>query len=301
MEYKHLKSQSLKASLLKFIARMLGLNKFLRKKLDSGDFSKRWVPEPPKNFYKEFNVSTDKIVGHSVFTIAPKKNNCGKYILYLHGGAYVNSFVKQHWDLIAEIVKRTNATLIVPDYPLAPKYTYVDTVKMAENVFEELLIKIAPKDLIFMGDSAGAGLALTLAQKLKIDGRQQPNNIILLSPWLDISTSNIEAIEIEKYDILLNIESLQLAGKLYAGNEDPKNYLMSPIFGSFEGLGKISIFIGTHDLLYPDCIRLKNKLKESKMSFNFFEYPKMFHVWMLFIGLKESKSVLKQIVTLIEQ
>ena len=151
-----------------------------------------------------------------------------------------------------------------------------------------------------MGDSAGAGLALALSQKLKTENIEQPSKIILLSPWLDVSMKNPDAELIEKNDIMLKIDSLKRAGKLYAGNSNTDNYLISPINGSIEDLPEISIFIGTHDILYPDCIKLKNKLKEQKVAFNFFEYPKMFHDWMLVTMLDESKNVLQQIATIIK-
>jgi len=301
MEYIHTKPQSLKVILLKLFARVIGLNNGLKKKLDKGDFSAGWVPEPPKFIHKEFKLSTEIISDHNVYTISPKQNSSNKYILYLHGGAYVNKFVKQHWDFAGVIIKNTAATIIMPDYPLAPKYTFADTIKMAENVYRKLRSNVDSENIIFMGDSAGAGLALALSQKLKTENIEQASKIILLSPWLDVSMTNPDAKAIEQNDIMLKIDSLKRAGKLYAGDSDTGNYLISPLNGSVEGLGEISIFIGTHDLLYPDCIKLKTKLKEVNVAFNFFEYPKLFHDWMLLTSLEESKSALQQIAAIIKK
>jgi acetyl esterase/lipase len=301
MEYIHTKPQSLKVSLLKLFAKIIRLNNGLKKKLDTGDFSTGWVPEPPKFIHEKFKLRTEIISGHNVYTISPKQNNSDKYILYLHGGAYVNKFVKQHWGFTGAIIKNTGATIIMPDYPLAPKYTFTDTIKMVEKVYSKLRSNIDSKEIIFMGDSAGAGLALALAQKLKTENIEQASKIILLSPWLDVSMTNPDTKAIEQKDIMLKIDSLKRAGKLYADNSDIDNYLISPLNGSVKGLEEISIFIGTHDLLYPDCIKLKTKLKEVNTVFNFFEYPKMFHDWMLLTGLEESKSALQQIVAIIKK
>jgi acetyl esterase/lipase len=244
-------------------------------------------------------VKKNTVHNRNVFTLAPKNEFGSHFILYLHGGAYVNNFLKQHWDFVSKLIPQTNASIILPDYPLAPESTYKDTLEMVFEVYKDMLSSIDPKNIIFMGDSAGAGLALAMAQKMKIDDIQQPKQIILLSPWLDVSMSNPEAKTIEKRDVLLNIKSLRMAARSYAANTDLKNYLMSPIYGSMSGLAKISIFIGTHDVLYPDCLKIKKSLEEQGISFNFFEYPNLFHVWMVITGLKESKSALSQITKLI--
>lgn len=299
MIYIHKNKVSLKVKILKVVAKILGMNKGLKKKLETNNFSNGWVAKPPDFLYKEFDIKDQIINDRNVFTIASKKKKSNKVILYLHGGAYVNNFIKQHWDLVAVLMRQTDATFVLPDYPLAPNYNYLDTIAMVYNVYLDILKNKKEQEIIFMGDSAGAGLGLALAQKLKMDGLKQPDQIVLLSPWLDVTMQNKDALIIEKQDIILNINSLQMAGKLYAGDEPLSNSLISPINGSLTGIGKISVFIGTHDVLYPDCLKLKKMLEAQNIPMDFYEYPKMFHVWMAMIGLKESKNAIKQIAAII--
>jgi acetyl esterase/lipase len=111
--------------------------------------------------------------------------------------------------------------------------------------------------------------------------------------------SNEDILEIDKKDKMLGIEPLQIAGKAFAGDLDLKDYRLSPIYGDFSGLGKISVFIGTHDLFVADCRKLKSLTKASNISMNYFEYPKMFHGWFIVTSMKESKVALNQISLLI--
>lgn len=169
---------------------------------------------------------------------------------------------------------------------------------MVIPLYQDLLLKTRPEDLILMGDSAGGGFALALAQKMSDEQVSQPKHIILLSPWLDISLTNPAIKEIEPSDSFLGVEGLQLAGKAFAGGTNPDYYLLSPINGTLEGLGKISLFIGSKEILAADARKLKALAESKGIGINYFEYEDMLHVWML-LNFPESKKARQQIFDLI--
>lgn len=255
----------------------------------------------PKKYFHEFNVDTVLIAGRRVYSVSPKCNKSGKYILYIHGGAYIHGFYKPQWDLIGELVRKTNSTVIAPDYPLAPSNTVEDAFPMVEQVYKNLLSKAKADSIIVMGDSAGGGFALALAEKAKQDGIAVPKQIILISPWLDVTTSNPEMKELERKYPILGIEGLQLAGKAYAGKMGTQNFMVSPIYGDLDGIGTISIFIGGDDIFITDVKKFKTIMDLRDNPINYFEYPKMFHVWVAATFLKESKSAIRQIAALVAQ
>jgi len=88
-------------------------------------------------------------------------------------------------------------------------------------------------------------------------------------------------------------------GQKYAGTSAPTDYRISPLYGDFSGMCRISIFTGTNDILYADALKCKRILKEQKISFNFFEYPEMFHDWVIFTNLDESKDVLAKVFEIV--
>ncbi|UPT66294.1 MAG: hypothetical protein M0D57_17740 [Sphingobacteriales bacterium JAD_PAG50586_3] len=53
-------------------------------------------------------------------------------------------------------------------------------------------------------------------------------------------------------------------------------------------------------MLIADCRKLKAMLDKQNTSFNYFEYPGMFHVWMAVTGLKESKAAINQIAQVVK-
>ena len=299
--YEHDSWQSFKSVFFKFIMR-----------LANAKSAKRWEyaiegnpqpdkfrsPAPPENFYKEFQITSSQLNGNEVYRLEPKGKESSIVILYIHGGAYVNNSTTFHWNMIQDILKDNHCTIIYPDYPLAPKATHVEGFQFMDTLYQQILSEVDPKNLVFMGDSAGAGFALAFSQKLKKEGAQQPSQLILLSPWLDISCTNPEMLQIDKDDPMLPIEGLKKCGELWAKGIDVKNPLVSPLYGDVESLPPISVFAGTHDLLEPDMRKFRDRCDDQGVSINYFNYPKMLHVWMI-MGLSESKKTLEQIKELI--
>ncbi len=240
----------------------------------------------PSSITSKNYVTTSQIDGRVVWRLYPKNSNSEIIILYLHGGAYHASITSLHWTLITKLLEKTGAAIIVPDYPLAPQSTCKETYLFLDELYEKILGKYHSKRIIFIGDSAGGGLAFGFAQQLRNEGKIQPEHIILYSPWLDASMNNPKLKELESIDKILNLKGLREAGENYAGSIEINDFKVSPLFGELQGLGKISIFSGTDDLLNADAKRLKEKAEEADICLNFFEYNGMFHDWMLvpFLG-----------------
>jgi acetyl esterase/lipase len=145
------------------------------------------------------------------------------------------------------------------------------------------------------------GLALGFTQQLRNENKKQPDQIILFSPWLDVTMSNPNIPIIDKYDQLLSIKGLRSAGEKYAGSIALDDYRVSPIYGNFAGLCPISIFTGTNDLLNPDAQKCKQLMVSQNCNFNYFEYPNMFHDWVIITLLKESQDVLDKVAVLLNE
>ena len=58
----------------------------------------------------------------------------------------VGEIENEHWNFVEKLIKDTNNTIILPDYPLAPKYTYKDVFNMIEPLYKEIVDKNTPKE-----------------------------------------------------------------------------------------------------------------------------------------------------------
>lgn len=136
---------------------------------------------------------------------------------------------------------------------------------------------------ILVGDSAGGGLALSLAQIISTkQGVRRPEKIILFSPWLDLSLENPEINEQANKDMILSKEALLYAAEQYANPSEFKNPLVSPINGDFRELGSIIMFFGSNELFYADGLSMQRIAETDKLDICFRFYHKMPHDWVIF-------------------
>ena len=236
----------------------------------------------PKEVEETCQLEIQQFMGRNIFVVTPRnKEKSNMKILYFHGGSYVAEASKQHWEFIEQIVNDTGVTVILPDYPLTPKYNYKDVFKMVVPLYKEIIEKIDTNNLIVMGDSAGGGLGLALEEKAGEENLPMPAKTILISPWLDVRLTNPEIDEVQKKDKELNKETLKLAGIAYAGEDGINSYLVNPIEGELSKLKNVTIITGTHDILNPDVKVLKEKAEKVSVQIDVKEYEQAGHIWMI--------------------
>lgn len=260
--------------------------------------------EPPKEIILNYNLKQMSYKNRKVYILSSfSKSKNNKYILYLHGGSYVMETSYKHWQFLGDLVNETNTTLILPDYPLAPKYTYKDVFEMIEPLYKEIISRVGSENLILMGDSAGGGMALGLIEKINDENKNIPEKTILLSPWLDVRLENKKIDEIEKLDPSLIKQALIIAGISYAGKDGMENYLVNPIDGPIEGLKNVYIYTGTYDILNPDVHTFMKKVKEINADIKLIEVKKAIHIWMTYRDNKiyHAEKTFKDIVKLINE
>lgn len=216
-----------------------------------------------------------KFNGMEVFTIGDE--NARNAILYLHGGAYIGEVNYQHLLYCFKLSRKLDAFVILPVYPLAPLHNVCETFDLLLPVYEKLIHK---NNLTLMGDSAGGGMALSFCQFLKTRNLAQPDNIVVFSPWVDISMSN-PPYDSEN-DPILGETGLKEIGKSWAGKLDTQDYRVSPINGDNRGFPKTIIFSGTNEIFYKDIKRYVEKLKTDEVDVKFITGEGLFHIYPLF-------------------
>lgn len=236
--------------------------------------------EPPERMLGDLSVTTAQVDGFTVYDVArpgPAGEPDAPVVIYLHGGAFVNEIAKQHWDLIAELARELEAVVRVPIYGLTPDHHAPEAVALVAKLLGRAEEQGRPSYLI--GDSAGGNLALVGAQQARgtVAGLR---GVTVMAPWLDLTMANPEIDALEPHDPWLARAALHHVAEVWADGTPLTDPMISPLFGEYDGLPPVDIWIGTRDITLPDTRILRDRLAEHGMV-SYHEEPGAIHVFPL--------------------
>jgi epsilon-lactone hydrolase len=251
------------------------------------------VPRPPSGTNITV-VQAGELRIHRTATAAsrPERN-----VLYLHGGGYVTggpAFYRHFAWRIANTVKARIWTL---EYRLAPEHPFPAALEDALSAFRWLAREMgSASELLVMGDSAGAGLALCLLLKLRDLGDPLPTAAVAMSPWTDLALSGSSLLENAVSDPMLNAGDLPELARCYLGGADPHDPYASPLYGDPSGLPPVLIQVGSDEILRDDAVRMAAKLQQHNPRSRLEIWPRMPHAFQLFVpALPEAHAAIAKI------
>jgi acetyl esterase/lipase len=246
------------------------------------------LAEPPKKIARRCERVE---IGEAKSFWIDKENAKNGVLVYLHGGAFYFGPVKEHWDYIARICRDANMAAVVVDFRMSPQHPFPAAL---DDIVETVTKVDLPANWFFIGDSSGGGMCVSAFFKLKeLNASNLPKKLILLSPWVDAALEN-PAINLNKHeDAFMTVERLANAAREYVGSANAKDPLISPTFGTLEGLPPMLIQMGTADLLLWDCRKFYMKCLDAGNDVKYDEYPGAFHDFMMLPFLPEAKKALK--------
>ena len=237
---------------------------------------------PPRSITKHVHITAREFFGQPghdwpVFDVTPKSGATGARALFLHGGCYVYEIDPFHWRFVADLAERSGTTITVPIFPLAPRSNAATVVPLVADLAAELVRDVGAERTSILGDSAGGGMALAVAQILRDRGIPPLHATVLVSPWLDISGEDPRLAEIAPHDPWLAIPGTHAAGVLWRDRLDAHDPLVSPMFGSLERLGPVTMFSGTRDILNADATKFVDVAAAAGLKLDYHEARGMIH------------------------
>ena len=184
-------------------------------------------------------------------------------VFYFPGGAYINAPNAQQTNMAARTAKETGSEVVLMAYPREPVYNCADAYEMCTAFYQRYIAEYDCGKIVFMGDSAGGGLALGLAETLRDKGAAAPEELILISPWVDLRMDNPEMALYEEHDPMLGIAGLRRMGEVWADGLPLDDARVSPICGKLAGLGRVTLTTGTWEILYPDTLALARAFEDA--------------------------------------
>lgn len=235
-------------------------------------------------------------VTSEVFSSAEEASDA--QVLFIHGGSYVHEASALHAPFFDQILDTVDATITMPIYALAPEHGYRVAYEQIMDVYLELRRSHPDSPIVLMGGSAGGGFALGFAESLLEQGIAQPDRIVLLSPWLDLTLTNPAIPAVDQTDVLLDRDALVPNGLAWAHGDDPSGYRLSPVNGTLAGLAPTTVLAGTNDILYPDTLVLETRADAAGLDFELTSFTGADHVFAMTPGAAgdEARSIIEAIV-----
>ena len=176
-------------------------------------------------------------------------------VLHIHGGAFRIGCPEMMGPFAAALATRCGVTVICPAYRLAPEHPFPAGL----NDCLAVLAALAEGPVILSGDSAGGGLAASVAA----DPPASLAGLALLSPWLDLTVSRASYAANAQTDPLFSAASAQEAAVLYLQGVAPDEPRASPLLGPVGGFPPTLINVGAGEVLLDDARALHARLRES--------------------------------------
>ena len=145
------------------------------------------------------------------------------------------------------------------------------------------------------GDSAGGNLTITTLMKLRDDGTPLPAAAACLSPVADLSERDTTDPRKAFVDPLIPAKAAEVYNRSYVAQSDPRDPLISPVFGDWHGLPPLLVHAGEDEMLRNDAVRVGELAKAAGGDVQVEIYPRMWHVWQLFLALPQAAQSLDDI------
>lgn len=208
-------------------------------------------------------------------------------VLYLHGGGYFFGSAAQDRGVASRLAVTLKARVAAPDYRLAPEAPFPAALDDAVSTFTALL-DAGHSNIVLVGLSSGAGLAVSLLVRLRSMGAPLPARVVLLSPMVDATgttpswTTNVSVDWGEP-------TALVRWAQLYAGALHPAAPEISAIHADLTGLPPILVANGEAELLADDAQSFVERAKRAGLRVIHHIEPDMIHAFMTF-GRKDEAT-----------
>jgi acetyl esterase/lipase len=213
-------------------------------------------------------VQPQTIDGVKVFVVTPDvipPENHNRLLIHVHGGCYVFGGGEAATTEAIFMAGFGHFKVISVDYRMPPEAYFPGALDDAMTVYKAALKMAKPQNMAIFGTSAGGALTLEMILRAKQLGLPLPAAIAAGTPMADLTKSGDSFRTNEMVDnVLVSPDGrCHAAAEFYAGDNDLKDPLLSPIYGDLHGFPPTVLTTGTRDLLLSNTVRTHRKLRQS--------------------------------------
>lgn len=230
------------------------------KKLKSLVFTQKSEPIPfREKIEKDFStiflpngveLSETKIGKVDCDLLTPEVSAKNRVMIYVYGGSFVGGSRASWRSFCASLANASSSETYVPSLHRSPEHPFPAALEDVSQVLK--ILSSLKKDIVLVGDSSAASLILGAVLSFPKETRLRIKEIVLLSPWLDLSAEAPLFNQRKNSDEIISADSLRRCADVYTYRSNLKNPLVSPMFGTeedFKNFPPIFIQAGEKEIL----------------------------------------------------
>lgn len=220
----------------------------------------------------------------------PQTDKSGAALLWMHGGGLILGSPTMDDLRCSELARDLGIVVVSVDYRLAPEHPFPAAIDDAATVWHWMQdtageLGIDKTRVAVGGESAGAGLAACLAQRVKDQGDTQPAAQLLIYPMLDDRTAARRDLD-DAGNCCWDNRSNRAGWSAYLG-ESPggqrmPEYAVAARRDDLEGLAPTWIGVGLLDLFLGECREYAMRLERAGVPTTLLEVPGAPHGFLAF-------------------
>jgi acetyl esterase/lipase len=196
-------------------------------------------------------------------------------LVFLHGGGIAFGWNNPLRREVAYLARFARLRAFGVDYPLIPEYVYPAAHEACEVVYRALVQQ--GRQVVLVGESSGAVLALAVLLRVKKAGLPQPRLCALISPVVDYS--------FRETNLWLTQDGFAHPGfttklhRHYVAGNDSTLPDLSPVDADLGGIAPLYILAGEHEIMRAEVDRLVRAAHLYNVPVEILLWPKVWHSW----------------------
>ena len=214
------------------------------------------------------------------WSIVPGSDDA-RVLMFFHGGGYCSGSIVSHRRMVTEAGRAVCMRTLAVAYRRAPENPYPASHEDTITAWRFLRKQgIAARNIAVGGDSAGGNLTITLINRLRAAGEEQPACAWLASPWTDLTMSGASLVTKDAVDPLIHKAYLEELASAYAPAPiDRTDPVISPLFADLRGFPPTIIQVGSAETLLDDATRFAAAAGAADVNVTLEIWPHMIHAW----------------------
>ena len=230
------------------------------------------------------------------FWVQPSSAIGDVVLMHLHGGGLIMGSARASVDLAGRLAKAVDGRCFTLDYRLAPEHPFPAALDDAVAGYLWLLGQGIPAhNIVLTGESAGGGLAISTIFALENAGVPLPAGVVAMSPVTDQTVGGESVFDFQGQDVLVDRDRLILFAASYFQRHDPRDPLVSPLFGDFTGFPPMLLQAVRDEALMSDSVRVAAKAEAAGVDVALELYDDSVHVFATFPFLPETAIALERV------